>query len=115
MDNLLVFCIIPFYFAHRWSNKGGYDIEEINLSIGFTSILLVACGKNAEPKEVAVDQNTNVEDIVGAIVKNEFSVEESKDGVVTISIQDTDVTEGSKSQMLKDSTKIFADLSKLKA
>lgn len=44
----------------------------------FTSLLLVACGKNAEPKEVAVDQNTNVEDIVGAIVKNEFSVDESK-------------------------------------
>ena len=78
MDNLLIFCIIPSHFAHRWSNKGGYDIEKINLSIGFTSLLLVACGKNAEPKEVAVDQNTNVEDIVGAIVKNEFSVDESK-------------------------------------
>ncbi|UZM99823.1 hypothetical protein OL548_07370 [Lysinibacillus sp. MHQ-1] len=47
------------------------------------------------------------------MLKNKFTVEESK-GVVTISIQDTDVTEGSKSQMLKDSTKIFADLSKLK-
>ncbi|WP_230875047.1 hypothetical protein [Lysinibacillus cavernae] len=80
----------------------------------FASLLLVACGKSAEPKEVAVDQNTSVEDIVGVIVKNEFSVEESK-GVVTISIQDTDVTEGSKSQMLKDSTKIFAELSKLKS
>ena len=79
----------------------------------FASLLLTACGKNEDPKEVAVDQNTSVEDIVGAIVKNEFTVEESK-GVVTISIQDTDVTEGSKSQMLKDSTKIFADLSKLK-
>ncbi|WP_258954928.1 hypothetical protein [Lysinibacillus fusiformis] len=79
----------------------------------FASLLLTACGKSDDPKEVAVDQNTSVEDIVGAIVKNEFTVEESK-GVVTISIQDTDVTEGSKSQMLKDSTKIFADLSKLK-
>ncbi|WP_244294758.1 hypothetical protein [Lysinibacillus fusiformis] len=79
----------------------------------FASLLLTACGKSDDPKEVAVDQNTSVEDIVGAIVKNEFKVEESK-GVVTISIQDTDVTEGSKSQMLKDSTKIFADLSKLK-
>ncbi len=79
----------------------------------FASLLLTACGKSDDPKKVAVDQNTSVEDIVGAIVKNEFTVEESK-GVVTISIQDTDVTEGSKSQMLKDSTKIFADLSKLK-
>jgi len=89
-------------------------LKKIIYLLVFTSLLLVACGKSAEPKEVAVDQNTNVEDIVGAIVKNEFSVDESKDGVVTISIQDTDVTEGSKSQMLKDSTKIFADLSKLK-
>lgn len=80
----------------------------------FASLLVTACGKSSEPKEVAVDQNTTVEDIVGAIVKNEFSVEESK-GVVTISIQDTDVSEGSKSQMLKDSTKIFAELSKLKS
>ncbi len=79
----------------------------------FALLLLTACGKSDDPKEVTVDQNTSVEDIVGAIVKNEFTVEESK-GVVTISIQDTDVTEGSKSQMLKDSTKIFADLSKLK-
>ncbi|MEK5230494.1 hypothetical protein MHB42_01840 [Lysinibacillus sp. FSL K6-0232] len=77
------------------------------------SLLLTACGKKVEPTEVAVDKDTSVEDIVGAIVKNKFSVEESK-GVVTISIQDTDVTEGSKSQMLKDSTKIFAELSKLK-
>lgn len=89
-------------------------MKKIIYLLVFTSLLLVACGKSAEPKEVAVDQNPNVEDIVGAIVKNEFSVDESKDGVVTISIQDTDVTEGSKSQMLKDSTKIFADLSKLK-
>ncbi|UZM99824.1 hypothetical protein OL548_07375 [Lysinibacillus sp. MHQ-1] len=35
----------------------------------FASILITACGKSDNPKEVAVDQNTSVEDIVGAIVK----------------------------------------------
>lgn len=89
-------------------------MKKIIFLLVFASLLLTACGKSEKPKEVAVDQNTTVEDIVGAIVKNEFSVEESK-GIVTISIQDTDVTEGSKSQMLKDSTKIFAELSKLKS
>lgn len=89
-------------------------LKKLIFLLVFASLLVTACGKSSEPKEVAVDQNTTVEDIVGAIVKNEFSVEESK-GVVTISIQDTDVTEGSKSQMLKDSTKIFAELSKLKS
>lgn len=76
------------------------------------TLLLSACGKNAAPKEVAVDKNTSVEDIVGAIVKNKFTVEE-KNGIVSISIQDTDVKKGMKSQMLKDSTKLFAELSKL--
>lgn len=76
------------------------------------TLLLSACGKNTAPKEVAVDKNTSVEDIVGAIVKNKFTVEE-KNGIVSISIQDTDVKKGMKNQMLKDSTKIFADLSKL--
>lgn len=89
-------------------------LKKLIFLLVFASLLVTACGKSSEPKEVAVDQNTTVEDIVGAIVKNEFSVEESK-GVVTISIQDTDVSEGSKSQMLKDSTKIFAELSKLKS
>ncbi|QPQ33461.1 hypothetical protein [Lysinibacillus sp. JNUCC-52] len=78
------------------------------------TLLLSACGKNAEPKEVAVDQDTSVKDIVGAVVKNKFTVEETK-GIVTISIHDTDVREGSKNQMLKDSGKIFAELSKLKS
>lgn len=78
------------------------------------TLLLSACGKNTAPKEVAVDKNTSVEDIVGATVKNKFTVEE-KNGIVTISIQDADVTKGVKSQMLKDSTKIFAELSKLKS
>lgn len=78
------------------------------------TLLLSACGKNTAPKEVAVDKNTSIEDIVGAIVKNKFTVEE-KDGIVTISIQDTDVNKGMKSQMLKDSTKIFAELSKLQS
>jgi len=76
------------------------------------TLLLSACGKNNAPKEVAVDNNTSIEDIVGAFTKNKFTVEETK-GIVTISIQDTDVKKGSKSQMLKDSTKIFAELSKL--
>lgn len=89
-------------------------LKKLIFLLVFASLLVTACGKSSEPKEVAVDQNTTVKDIVGAIVKNEFSVEESK-GVVTISIQDTDVSEGSKSQMLKDSTKIFAELSKLKS
>lgn len=78
------------------------------------TLLLSACGKNTAPKEVAVDKNTSIEDIVGAIVKNKFTVEE-KNGIVTISIQDTDVNKGMKSQMLKDSTKIFAELSKLQS
>ncbi len=78
------------------------------------TLLLSACGKNEEPKEAAVDQETSVEDIVGATVKNKFTVEETK-GIVTISIQDTDVREGSKNQMLKDSGKIFAEMSKLKS
>ena len=78
------------------------------------TLILSACGKNAEPKEVAVDQDTSIHDIVAATVKNKFTVED-KDGVVTISIQDTDVREGSKNQMLKDSGKIFAELSKLKS
>ncbi|MGE7675679.1 hypothetical protein ACQKMV_19240 [Lysinibacillus sp. NPDC094403] len=78
------------------------------------TLLLSACGKNTAPKEVAVDKNTSVQDIVGAIVKNKFTVEE-KNGNVSISIQDTDVKKGMKNQMLKDSTKIFAELSKLKS
>ncbi|KOS61314.1 hypothetical protein FJQ98_01745 [Lysinibacillus agricola] len=78
------------------------------------TLLLSACGKNTAPKEVAVDKNTSVEDIVGAIVKNKFTVEE-KNGIVSVSIQDTDVNKGMKSQMLKDSTKIFAELSKLQS
>ena len=78
------------------------------------TLLLSACGKDAEPKKVAVDKDTSVKDIVGAIVKNKYTVEEDK-GIVTISIQDTDVREGLKSQMLKDSTRIFAEISKLKS
>ncbi|MGE7094236.1 hypothetical protein ACQKII_22960 [Lysinibacillus sp. NPDC048646] len=78
------------------------------------TLLLSACGKNTEPKEVAVDKDTSVKDIVGAIVKNKYTVEEDK-GIVTISIQDTDVREGLKSQMIKDSTKIFAEISKLES
>lgn len=78
------------------------------------TLLLSACGKNTAPKEVAVDKNTTVEDVVGAIVKNKFTVEE-KNGTVSISIQDTDVKKGMKNQMLKDSTKIFAELSKLQS
>ena len=78
------------------------------------TLLLSACGKNNEPQEVAVDQGTSVQDIVGAIVQHKFTVEEAK-GIVTISIQDTDEREGSKNQMLRDSGKIFAELSKLKS
>lgn len=33
------------------------------------TLLLSACGKDAEPKKVAVDKDTSVKDIVGAIVK----------------------------------------------
>lgn len=78
------------------------------------TLLLSACGKNTAPKEAAVDSNTSIEDIVRATVKSKFTVEDTK-GVVTISIQDADVKQGSKSQMLKDSAKIFAELSKLKS
>ncbi|EON73751.1 hypothetical protein [Lysinibacillus sphaericus] len=79
------------------------------------TLLLSACGKDTQPKEVAVDKDTSVNDIVGAIVKNKYNVKEEDKGIVTISIQDTDVREGLKSQMLKDSTKIFAEISKLKS
>lgn len=78
------------------------------------TLLLSACGKNTTSKEAAVDSNTSVEDIVSATVKSKFTVEDKK-GIVTISIQDADVKQGSKSQMLKDSAKIFAELSKLKS
>lgn len=97
------------------SNKGGYDIEKVILYV-FTcyTIIVSLWKKNTAPKEAAVDSNTSIEDIVSATVKSKFTVEDTK-GIVTISIQDDDVKQGSKSQMLKDSAKIFAELSKLKS
>ncbi|GLC88099.1 hypothetical protein [Lysinibacillus piscis] len=76
-------------------------------------IFIVGCTKKEAPKEVAVHTDTTVSDIVGEVIKNQFVVEE-KDGIVNIYIHDADVKNGSKNQILKDSAKIFAELSKLK-
>ncbi|MEG0258320.1 MAG: hypothetical protein RR595_02495 [Lysinibacillus sp.] len=79
----------------------------------FFALLLSACGKDEAPKKGQAEKAQTIEDVVASVVNGKYDVKKN-DGDVTISIHDTDVQNGSKSQMLKDSTKIFAELSKLK-
>lgn len=77
------------------------------------TLLLSACGKSAEPKKVEVDPNASIEDVVKSVINGKYTVKDDH-GSVSIWIEDKDVHQGSKSQMLKDSTRIFADLSNIK-
>lgn len=89
--------------------------------IGALSVLLLtACGgEDTAPKEETpvedkkpIKEESTIDKVVKSVTKNEFEVK-SNEGIVLITIQDKNIHEGSKSQLVKDSTEIFAGLSKL--
>lgn len=86
-----------------------------------SALLLTACGEDATPaKDVTPkaesakvkEEKSPVEKAVSSVVKSDFEIKENE-GIVTINIKDKKIHEGSKNQILKNSAKIFANLSKV--
>ncbi len=89
-----------------------------------SAFLLAACGEDkAKPKEekpVSAEteqkqEKNPVEEAVKTVIKDDYEIVESDDGLVRINIKDKKIHEGSKSQILKKSGKIFAELSKVES
>lgn len=90
--------------------------------IALSVLLLVACGETKEyptMTEVAAEKEAkekaevySIDEAVKSVTKKPYEVKQNE-GIVSITIEDDTLHEGSKRKILKDSAKLFAELSKV--
>lgn len=81
-----------------------------------SALLLTACGEETVKEETpAVDTKKEINPVdkaVKSVTKKPYEIKQN-DGLVSITIEDDKLHEGSKQTILNDSTELFAELSKV--
>lgn len=84
-----------------------------------SALLLAACGdeeveskENTSVVETAEENENPIDQAVKSVTKKDYEIKQNE-GIVSITINDDTLHEGSKRAILKDSAELFAELSKV--